>query len=44
MCIDDEYRVSRHVYKLDYRPIEGDVREEQNSFILPNFKPHGKLL
>ncbi|XP_053384790.1 rho GTPase-activating protein 190-like isoform X4 [Mercenaria mercenaria] len=41
MCIDDEYKVAHRVYSLDYRPIEGDVTEEGNSFIAPNFKPHG---
>lgn len=41
MCIDDEFKVAHRVYSLDYRPIEGDVTEEGNSFIAPNFKPHG---
>jgi hypothetical protein len=42
MCIDDEYKVAHRVYSLDYRPIEGNVTDEGNSFIAPNFKPHGK--
>lgn len=41
MCIDDEYKVAHRVYSLDYRPIDGDVSEEGNSFIAPNFRPQG---
>ncbi|KAL3841673.1 hypothetical protein ACJMK2_019787 [Sinanodonta woodiana] len=43
LCEDDEYRTGSRVYSLDYRPIEGDVSQEQNALAAADFKPHGCL-
>lgn len=41
LCDSDEVKIGHRVYSLDYRPINGDVADQRNSFSTPSFKPHG---
>ncbi|XP_036360158.1 rho GTPase-activating protein 190 isoform X29 [Octopus sinensis] len=41
LCVEDEYNCQDILFSLDYRPIDGDVTQEQHAFVTPTFKPHG---
>lgn len=41
LCVEDEYSCQNIMFSLDYRPIDGDVSQEQHAFVTPTFKPHG---
>ncbi|KAK6631018.1 hypothetical protein RUM44_003190 [Polyplax serrata] len=41
LCQGDEYELSCQLYSLDYRIINGDVSQPQNSFKTNDFLPHG---